>query len=315
MKTTLLLLFCLAAIGLNAQIVNIPDPNFKAALLNHNPVIDTNGDGEIQISEAEAVTGMIIVSNQNISDLTGIGAFTNIMILYCNNNQLTHLNISQNVQLEELHCNDNQLTELNVSQNIALETIACGNNQLIQLNVSPNLALKALYIYYNHLTELNVSDNIDLIFLHCNNNQLTNLDLRNGSYELEVFADNNPNLACIFVDSSTYSDSALGWHKDDRATYVETQQECDALAIIEYLKLERINIYPNPVKNELFVDLESWIQNSELIIANISGKIIHKFPIQGKHFQFDLSQFSKGIYFLQIYRNKIKLLTKKFVKL
>lgn len=31
-----------------AQNVNIPDPNFKNALLNHNPIIDTNGDGEIQ---------------------------------------------------------------------------------------------------------------------------------------------------------------------------------------------------------------------------------------------------------------------------
>ncbi|WP_372473503.1 hypothetical protein AB4865_11845 [Capnocytophaga sp. ARDL2] len=52
------ILFLVAAMGFattsSAQIVNIPDFAFKQRLLDHNPVIDTNGDGEIQVSEAEA---------------------------------------------------------------------------------------------------------------------------------------------------------------------------------------------------------------------------------------------------------------------
>ncbi|MBK8442578.1 MAG: hypothetical protein IPL35_03800 [Sphingobacteriales bacterium] len=57
-----------------AQIVNIPDPNFKNALLNHSPIIDTNNDGEIQVAEAEAVDSLYLF-NKNITDLTGIKAF------------------------------------------------------------------------------------------------------------------------------------------------------------------------------------------------------------------------------------------------
>ncbi|MCH7534469.1 MAG: hypothetical protein IH948_01745, partial [Bacteroidetes bacterium] len=37
----------------SAQIVNIPDANFKAALVG-DPTINTNGDGEIQVAEASA---------------------------------------------------------------------------------------------------------------------------------------------------------------------------------------------------------------------------------------------------------------------
>jgi len=54
-----------------AQNVNIPDQNFKKALLSHIHVIDTNNDGEIQVSEAEAFTGTIYVSKSNISNLIG----------------------------------------------------------------------------------------------------------------------------------------------------------------------------------------------------------------------------------------------------
>ena len=47
---TLLLLGFYSVFG---QIVEIPDENFKEALLEQG--VDTNGDNEIQISEAEAV--------------------------------------------------------------------------------------------------------------------------------------------------------------------------------------------------------------------------------------------------------------------
>ncbi len=77
-----------------AQNVNIPDVNFKNALLNHNPVIDTNGDEQIQVSEAEAFTGLLRADNRAIADLTGIEAFVNITQLHCYNNQLTSLNLT-----------------------------------------------------------------------------------------------------------------------------------------------------------------------------------------------------------------------------
>ncbi len=114
MKKLLLLLFIgIVGIG-NAQNVNIPDANFKAYLVG-NTSINTNGDAEIQVSEANVFNGEIDCQSMNISDLTGIEAFTNLETLKCSNNLLTNLDVSQNTALTQLGCIDNQLTSLDVT--------------------------------------------------------------------------------------------------------------------------------------------------------------------------------------------------------
>jgi len=91
----------------NAQIVNIPDVNFKNALLNHDPVIDTNNDGEIQVIEAEAailiiVRGSISDPATHIENLTGLEAFVNIEILDVSENNIDLLNTQQNILLTQI---------------------------------------------------------------------------------------------------------------------------------------------------------------------------------------------------------------------
>ena len=127
MKKLLLVLLALPLIGFG-QNVNIPDANFKAYLVG-NTAINTNGDNQIQVSEATAFNGTIYCYNMNISDLTGIEAFTALTKLYCRYNQLTSLNVSQNTALTYLYCQNNQLSSLNVSQNTALTRLYCDENK------------------------------------------------------------------------------------------------------------------------------------------------------------------------------------------
>ena len=117
------------------QNVNIPDANFKAYLVG-NKEINTNGDKEIQVSEASAFKGEIDCGFLNISNLKGIEAFTALTVLYCYENQLTSLDVSLNTALTFLHCSGNQLTSLDVSKNTALTILYCSYNQLTSLDVS-----------------------------------------------------------------------------------------------------------------------------------------------------------------------------------
>jgi len=115
-----------------------------------------------------AVTRTITITGDNITKLES------------GNNQLTHLNVSNNVSLEILTCFDNEkrlLTELDVSKNIALTELSCGGYQLKNLDVGNNTALKSLHCLDNQLTSLNVSNNIKLESLTCLLNQLTELDV------------------------------------------------------------------------------------------------------------------------------------------
>ena len=190
--------------GANAQIINFTDPNFKAKLLSANPTnqiasvqipnsppgtltgtvttynsIDTNDDGEIQVSEAALIkyldigfSGVLAITN-----LDEISNFTNLQSLSCPNNQLISLNLSGLTNLKYLYCPGNQLTNLNVSGLTNFIVLTCYNNQISSLNVNDLTNLNTLYCHSNQLTSLNISSLPNLITLQCGGNQLSSLSL------------------------------------------------------------------------------------------------------------------------------------------
>ena len=161
MKKLLLLLF-IGIVGIvNAQTVNIPDTNFKAYLVGQAS-INTNGDADIQDSEAAAFDGDIDCAHMKIYDLTGIEAFTALTGLHCGENQLTSLDVTQNTALTWLNCAINQLTSLDVTKNTALTWLNCAVNQLTSLDVTKNTALTGVNCAGNQLTSLDVTQNTAL---------------------------------------------------------------------------------------------------------------------------------------------------------
>ena len=150
--------------------VNILDANFKGYLIR-NSAININGDKEIQVSEASAFNGTINCWDMNITNLTGIEAFTALTKLYCRFNQLKSLDVSKNTALTSLDCGSDQLTSLDVSKNTALTKLYCGKNQLTSLDVSKNTALTWLECDGNQLISLDVSKNKALTYLFCDGNK------------------------------------------------------------------------------------------------------------------------------------------------
>jgi Leucine-rich repeat (LRR) protein len=192
---TLLVIALIGFVG-NAQIVNIPDANFKAKLLQASPTnqiastqtpnasgqvttyskIDTNNDGEIQVSEALAIKWLNVQSS-SIADLTGIESFMNLQFLKCDFNQLTSVNISGLTILKILDCSENQLTDLNVSGLTNLQDLDCDNNELPSLDLSGLTNLENLHCGGNGLTSLNVSGLSNLQYLVCSLNLLPSLNV------------------------------------------------------------------------------------------------------------------------------------------
>lgn len=172
----LLLGACVFTLDLVAQDVYIPDANFKSYLIG-NTAINTNGDLEIQESEANVFTGEIECSGLSISDLTGIESFTFLTGLKCENNQLLSLDINSNVYLTQLRCGNNNLVSLDVSENIELTHLSCYGNQLSMLDVTSNSLLAYFDCSSNYLSTLNVGLNPALQVLSCAANQLTDLNV------------------------------------------------------------------------------------------------------------------------------------------
>lgn len=137
MKKRLLALGLLSSvIFVNAQNVYIPDANFKAKLVA-NANINTNNDTEIQLSEAATYTGTIAVGGSDITDLTGIEAFTEITALGAFNNYIESVDLSKNTKLTQLLLENNPLQgDLDLSHMTQLRDLKLHTTGLTNLNVA-----------------------------------------------------------------------------------------------------------------------------------------------------------------------------------
>ena len=182
-KVAILFIVLLTSSFVFSQNTYVPDDKFEQALIDLG--YDTTLDDSVLTENISNVTSLDVMG-KDISDLTGIEAFTALIVLECDNNQLTSIYTGYNIALKELHCPGNQLTSLDVSNNTALEILNCERNQLTRLDVSNNTALIELY---------------------CTTNQLTSLNMRNGiTSQLSDFdATGNSGLTCIATLDPDYA--------------------------------------------------------------------------------------------------------------
>ncbi len=183
--------------GVEINATNFPDDNFRSYVSN----FDTDSNGVLSDTEIANVT-FINVNSMSISSLKGIEYLTALTQIYCESNQLTALDVSNNTALTTLYCSNNQLTVLNMSNNTALTELHCQDNQLTTLDVSNNTALTILVCFSNQLTELDMSNNTALTYLECPSNQLTVLNVSNNTALTELHCQDNQ-LTTLDVSKNT----------------------------------------------------------------------------------------------------------------
>lgn len=149
---------------------NFPDPAFR------QKVQALSATDVFTAEEAELVSG-IDCSGLGITSMEGVGYFKSLVSLWCAQNQLTVLDLSNNSKLTKIFCPDNQIKELNISNCRGLTELMCGNNQLTALDLSNNSELTEIYCWGNQLKKLDVSNCRGLTKLNCSENQLTALNV------------------------------------------------------------------------------------------------------------------------------------------
>ncbi len=147
---------------------NFPDGAFRQYVADN---FDKDKDGALNQTERNAVKE-IRISNSGCTSLQGLKYFSKLTDLFCGDNNLTELDVSENPELKRLICYNNSLTSLNLNKNTKLESLNCNKNKL---------------------TVLDLRENKSLWWLRCNNNCLTSLDLRN-----------NPKIRDLQVGSQRY---------------------------------------------------------------------------------------------------------------
>ncbi|MFB9054609.1 hypothetical protein ACFFVB_16090 [Formosa undariae] len=197
------------------------------------------------------------MADKNISDLTGIESFTALTFSSCSDNNLKSLDLSSNVnltdlyshvnQLSSLNCRSNKLPDLDVNPNSALTFLNCSSNEISSLDISGLVNIEQLFLQQNQLTTVNLpSSGSSLWKLEINENQMTDIDvslfgnlrdlgvhqnqitslnLKNGNNSnfASFNSEYNPNLTCIFVDDSGWSNDNWSAYKYAPSTFVTHQ--------------------------------------------------------------------------------------------
>ncbi len=326
--------FSINCSGVVAPTTAIPDANFEQALIDLG--IDTNGlSGDILNTDAIGITA-INVTNKGISDVTGIEVFTELVSFNCTQNNITDLNMSNNLNLQTLTCTNNNINNLNISTNTNLTHLSCDSNNLSSLDLTNNTQLFVIDCSYNPLSLLNLSsltslytldctdanlttldftNNTNLSNLYCSYNQITSLDLSNLSSLERIFCSNN-SLTSLSVKNGNNTNVTLfgaGSNPDltcidvDDVDYsttnwtnidIQTTYSLNCSLSVDSNTLEIIQVYPNPATDFIHINNPTNKKIVKTELYNVLGKKV--WTTTKNNLGINVKNFPKGIYFLSI---------------
>ena len=164
-----------AAVEINET--TFPDPVFRSVIAGADYDRDQNG----VIDDAEiALTINIYCEGMGVTSVQGVEYFTALQGLWCKDNYISYLDVSNNKDLHGVWCSGNLFTSLDFSGNPELEWVYCYDCNLTSLNISNNPKMAYLEVNTNPLTALDVSHNPLLEHLTCGSCELTSLNLGNN---------------------------------------------------------------------------------------------------------------------------------------
>ena len=280
--------------------------------LSQNTALTTLGcrDGQLTSLDLSNNTQLEWLSCQGNQLTSLLLNSQNLMILECFDNSISNLDLSQASGLVMLNCQQNALSTLDISQNINLEELICSNNGISALDVSNNLSLSFLNCANTGIKNLDLSTNVNLIgLLGSSIEELSFLDLRNGNNaNMNVDVRGTDDLRCILVDdaSASYLDN---WFIDPFTTFVNNQEECDALGITDYRR-QNLFLYPNPTSEFILVSTET---TGEFSIVTIQGKEIKSGILSSNLNRISVSDLPDGLYFIKIFMGN-KIASEKLIK-
>ncbi len=264
----------------------------------------------------------IDISN-NIISFINLSSLPNLTNFQCYNNSFTNIDISSNTLLNYLSCYNNSIINLNLSTNTTLATLYCYDNNLASMTLPIGESLRIIYCQNNRLTDVDFSKASGLVSLVCSNNrfdslnfslnplldyfycidsELIYLDMKNGNNtNFRGFGvSQNPNLECVTVDDELWS--VDNWTNIDSIT--KFSENCsNVLDVSNYSNMNKMQIYPNPTSDVLFV---KGIQNTIYSIFNSSGEKV-KSGNGNSNMVINLIELPSGIYTIKIISNTMDL--------
>jgi len=273
--------------NLYAQTTAIPDTHFEQALIDLG--IDSDGiiNGQVLTSDIETVITLDI-NHESINDITGIEDFPALELLDVSGNDLTILDVSNNIQLKELYASNTG------TENLMISSLDISNNVNLELLYGENL------FFIESLNLKNGNNAILTVTLPC---------------EEEGEPCTLTELNCVTVDNEEAATNNelpyLNWTIQADFFYSE-----DCTLSVSDNSLAAITVYPNPVKNILVLSsLKNEIESLKITMYTIEGKLLQTQNLNfNKQASINVSSLLKGVYFISVQSENRQREVIKFIK-
>ena len=194
----------------------------------------------------------------------------------------------------QLYCSNNLLKRLDLSENKALEFLDCQFNDLSEIKLPENSLLNHLACYSNNLTHLDLTSITDLIHLDCGMNLFTTLDLSKNLSLVSVDVSQNPHLLSVCVWDTAFVSNNFYFLKDSTASWTE---DCNLSTGFDDIQEDlAVEIYPNPGRSGFNLILP---KSADISVFNASGIAMEHHALL-RYLQFG-HDYQPGVYLVRIY--------------
>jgi len=215
---------------------------------------------------------------------------------------LDSLDISSCPELKELYCGNNKLTFIDVTNNPDLEWLSCGRC------LYPLFCLLDGFPFTNKIENIDLSQNPQLIYFGCADCSLSNLDISDNKKLKYLRLSDMPTLEEVCVWDTFLSDSVEVDTLSSPSICFET--DCNGVCGttgVDRTPFREFSIYPNPTNSIFTIETtNSGLHNIE--ITSLNGQLLYRTQMEGTTHQINLSSFQKGIYFITLKsRNYVRI--------
>lgn len=230
----------------------------------------------------------------------------------------------------------NQLTSVYIPDNITeIGHAAFIGNKLTNVHISENATIISSFAFYkNELTSVTLPKNVkEMFYLVFRNNNLTSVtSLSRTPSKLRYAFENKSNIVLTIPSGTATAYKNANWTgfkeirevssyaargaKPTATSSTSLQNEENSLEEtatgIENMDITNaISVYPNPASKQLFIKSGSTLEIQSIEVFNTMGKTVQS--IKGNASSIDVSNLSKGVYFVKVNSNEGSGI-RKFVK-